>query len=175
MITYEIISKESEENLQLPNEPFEIFGQLIVTRSENEWAYETKLFDQTDFMVFPAENYSFDAIDEKGFAFGAYMSEKCVGLAIFEYSWNKTIYLMDLKVTKNYRRKGIAHRLIHAGKERAKELNFKGIYTIAQDNNLGACQFYLKSGFSIGGFNTMDYRHTAQKDKADVYFYQDFE
>ena len=53
MITYEIISKESEENLQLPNEPFEIFGQLIVTRSENEWAYETKLFDQTDFMVFP--------------------------------------------------------------------------------------------------------------------------
>lgn len=175
MITYKIISKEEEEDLLLPNEPFQIFGQLIVTRSENEWAYKIKTFEHTDSMVFPDENYSFETVNKNGFAIGAYTGEKCVGLAIFEYNWNKTLYLMDLKVTKDYRRKGIARELIRVGNDRAKQLEYEGIYTVAQDNNLAACQFYLRNGFTIGGFNTLDYRHTSQKDKADVYFYQDID
>ena len=175
MITYQIITNESEKDLLLPNEPFEIFGQLIVTRSANEWMYETKLFEKSESLIFPDENYSFKNINQKGFAIGAYDDDKCVGLAIFEFNWNKTLYLMDLKVKSNYRKQGIAGKLITAGKVKAKQLHYKGIYTIAQDNNLGACQFYLKSGFVIGGLNTMDYRHTHQHNKSDIYFYQDID
>jgi len=173
MISYRKITQETEDDLRLPNEPFDIFGRLIVLRSENKWAYETKEFDQIETMCFPDAVYSFEAIDKNGFAVGAYDGPKCIGLAIFEYNWNKYLYLMDLKVNNEYREKGIASQLLKFGQDQAKALNYQGIYTIAQDNNLGACKFYLKSGFVIGGFNTMDYRHTSQREKADVYFYLD--
>lgn len=175
MITYRKITKETEKDLQIPNEPFDIFGRLIVKRSADEWSYETEMFEKVETMRFPDENYTFEAIDGKGFAVGAYDGDKCVGLAIFEHNWNKYLYLMDLKVSGDYRKKGIAGQLLKAGQELAKELDYRGIYTVGQDNNLAACKFYLKSGFVIGGFNTMDYRHTSQQDKADVYFYLDNE
>lgn len=173
MINYRKITKETKAALDLPNEPFKIFGRLIVTRSEDKWTYETKTWASSETMTFPDEKYIFEEIAEKGFAVGAYDGVQCVGLAVFEYNWNKYLYLMDLKVNSAYRSQGIASRLIEWGQDQAIKLNVQGIYTIAQDNNLGACQFYLKNGFVIGGFNTMDYRHTPQQDKADVYFYLD--
>ena len=36
--------------------------------------------------------------------------------------------------------------------EVATEHGYRGIYAVAQDNNLAACKFYLKNGFVIGGF-----------------------
>ncbi len=171
MMTYQKITKKREKDLLLPNEPFDLLGKLLVTRSADQWAYATTLFEQTQTMVFPDEAYSFETIDKKGFAVGAYDGETCVGLAIFEDNWNKYLYLMDLKVNKGYRKRGIASQLIAAGQEQAAQLNYRGLYTIAQDNNLGACLFYLREGFVIGGYNTMDYCHTSQQDKADVYFY----
>ena len=48
-----------------------------------------------------------------------------------------------------------------------------GIYTEAQDNNLGACLFYLKSGFIIGGIDTKIYSFTPQENKKDIIFYLD--
>ncbi|UTI85064.1 hypothetical protein NIT60_13990 [Mammaliicoccus sciuri] len=51
----------------------------------------------------------------------------------------------------------------------------KGIYTIAQDNNLNANRFYLKYGFEIGGLNTKSYQFTQQKGKFDIYYYLDFD
>lgn len=41
------------------------------------------------------------------------------------------------------------------------------------DNNLGACLFYIKRGFVIGGLNTNVYKGTKQEGKADIYFYCD--
>lgn len=174
MITYRKITKEREQDLHLPNEPFDLFGRLIVSRIGNQWLYDTERFKNTTSMVFPNESYTFEEVDKKGFAVGAYIGEMCVGLAIYEYTWNKFLYLMDLKVKSQVRKKGIASGLIKAGQHYANESDMQGIYTVAQDNNLGACMFYLKQGFVIGGFNTMDYQHTSQQGKADVYFYKTF-
>ena len=60
-----------------------------------------------------------------------------------------------------------------AAEELAREKGYRGIYVIAQDNNLGACLFYLKCGFRIGGFDTEIYRGTAQEGKSDIIFYLD--
>lgn len=52
---------------------------------------------------------------------------------------------------------------------------YRGLYTQGQDNNLGACLFYLRSGFRIGGLDTDLYRHTKQEGKADIIFYTECE
>ena len=63
--------------------------------------------------------------------------------------------------------------VIERAKELAREKGYRGIYVIAQDNNLGACLFYLKCGFRIGGFDTEIYRGTVQEGKSDIIFYLD--
>ena len=83
------------------------------------------------------------------------------------------MYLYDLKVNKEFRRKGIAEELISSGLKLVRSLGYAGIYTIGQDNNLAACKFYLKQNFVIGGLNTNDYKHTKQEGKSNIYFYLD--
>ena len=39
---------------------------------------------------------------------------------------------------------------------------------------LGACLFYIKEGFEIGGYDTHVYQGTNQQDKADIIFYLSF-
>lgn len=55
-------------------------------------------------------------------------------------------------------------------KEIAVQNGYCGLYTQGQDNNPGACLFYLHSGFYIGGLDTNVYRHTKQEGKADILF-----
>jgi hypothetical protein len=59
--------------------------------------------------------------------------------------------------------------------EVAKLRSYKGIYTRAQDNNLGACLFYLNNGFVIGGIDTHVYKGTSQEGKIDILFYKQIE
>ena len=49
----------------------------------------------------------------------------------------------------------------------------QGVSLQAQDNNLSACLFYLKTGFRIGGLDTEGYNGTTQEGKADISFYRD--
>lgn len=174
MITYCKITKERAKDLHLPNEPFALCGELVVSRMENQWVYDTDFYEKKTSMVFPNENYTFEEVDKKGFAVGAYRDKTCVGIAIYEYNWNKFLYLMDLKVNSQYRKKGIASELLKVGQHYAEKLEYQGLYTIAQDNNLAACKFYLKQNFVIGGLNTMDYQQTSQQGKTDIYFYKTF-
>lgn len=171
IMNYKKITEENKKDLLLPNEPFDLWGKLMVDRKNSEWTYAIEQFEEIETMVFPEEKYEFAQIQENGFAIGAYHEGKCVGLAIYQYNWNKYIYLYDLKVKRAFRKRGIASELIKEGLSEAEALGYKGIYTVGQDNNLTACLFYLNQGFEIGGFNTRDYDYTKQEGKADVYFY----
>lgn len=173
MINVERITNKNQNALELPNEKFELYGKLIVTRENNIWNYH-EVSTETESMIFPDENYQLELINQKGFALGAFENNKCVGLAIFENNWNKYLYLSDLKIASSHRRKNIATKLLDAATSEAKENQICGIYTIAQDNNLSANRFYLRYGFEIGGLNTKNYNFTNQKGKYDIYYYLDF-
>lgn len=176
MIEIKRIAETTKNDINIPNEPFTLWGKMIPTYDGIKWAYTTEKFEESKIseMVFPNENYDFDALKKECFFVGAYNEcGKCVGLAIYRHDWLKYLYLDDLKVCKEYRGHGIGKLLLDEGKKIAAENGYRGIYTIGQDNNLSACLFYIKSGFVIGGFNTHEYGGTNQANKSNVYFYLD--
>ncbi|MFK3938025.1 GNAT family N-acetyltransferase [Alkalihalobacillus sp. NPDC078783] len=170
----EQVTEETKESLSLSNEPFQLFGELLVTRSNGSWEYSERTFDQRTEKTFPEENYSFENISQKGFAVAAYDQGQCVGLAVFEIGWNKYCYLSDLKVKENNRGRGISKQMLDFAMNLAKEKHCKGLSTIAQAYNLAANRFYLKYGFEIGGLNTRDYEFTSERGNSDIYYYLNF-
>lgn len=169
------ITEENKKDLNIKNEAFPLYGRMVPMYDGNEWTYKTVLFDEKDVesMTFPDENYNFEDLSKDSICVGAYDNDVCVGLAIFQHSWNKYLYLYDLKVNGTYRKQGSGRMFIEAGKEIAKEHGYIGVYTQGQDNNLAACLFYIKNGFAIGGIDTKVYTGTKQADKSDIVFYLD--
>ena len=175
MITISVINDRNKADINLPNEAFALIGRMIPSYTNEIWEHTIEKYEETEIseMCFPDENYDYDARKENTFFVGAYENEKCIGLAILQKSWHKYIYLYDLKVCRDWRKCGVGSLLIEKAKEIAKENNYNGIYTVGQDNNLAACQFYIKTGFQIGGFDNHVYKGTNQEGKADIYFYFD--
>ena len=172
MIEIKRITEENKQDLNIPNEPFRMPGRLLPMLRDGLWSYRTEIFPEALTMVFPDENYDFDEISAKGVIYGAYEDGQCIGVAIYQDYFLKHMYLYDLKVNASARGKGIGRLLIEAGMEAAKERGYMGLYTVAQDNNLNACMFYLKAGFEIGGFDNHVYDGTSQEGKADIIFYK---
>lgn len=166
------ITSETASDLNIPNEPFELIGKMIPSLQNGQWQYETVHFEESTTMVFPDEAYDFEKMKENFVAIGAYVEGKCAGIALLEHDCFKYIYLNDLKVNQGFRGLNIGSALIEASKKEARALGYHGIYTIAQDNNLKACLFYLKNGLEIGGVNTHVYKGTNQSEKINIYFYE---
>lgn len=174
-ISYRIIDQEHSEDIRLKNDPFPLYGRMIPSLQAGKWSHEVHLFseEQRREMCFPDENYDYASMSKEYTFIGAYNGEKCVGLSIMQDKWFKYMYIEDLKVSQDYRGKGIGRGLIEKSMEVAREKKYNGIYLVGQDDNLAACQFYLQVGFEIGGFDDHVYRGTAQEGKGDIYFYLD--
>lgn len=140
-MSIQIKAIHNQIDINLPNEPFKIWGQMIPSLENGKWDYTIKRFEQTSTQCFPNENYDYD---DNAIYLGAYEGEKCIGLAILQKDMFKYLYLDDLKVNSAYRKHGIGSKLIAACMNEAKKRKMQGIYTIGQDNNLSACLFYLK-------------------------------
>lgn len=166
------IDAQHKSDINIPNEHFRIFGKVIPSYHDERWTYEVVRYAPEDIteMCFPNENYDYDAMSDSVFL-GAYDGENCIGLAILQPGFFQYMYLYDMKVNKKYRGQHIGKMLIEKAKEIVAEQGYCGLYTQGQDNNLGACLFYLNSGFYIGGLDTNVYRHTKQEGKADILFY----
>lgn len=173
-IQVRIIDKEHSADINIPNQPFKLFGRMVPSYVNEQWSYTSEMFSEVEEMCFPDENYDFDVLSKNHVFIGAYDGEKCIGLAILRHGWMKYMYLYDLKVDIAYRGKNVGAMLIEKSKEVAKDNHYNGIYLQAQDNNLAACKFYIKSGFVIGGLNTKVYQGTSQEGKKDILFYLDF-
>ncbi len=176
MLEIKIIDEARRADINLPNEPFELSGRMIPSYCDGHWScnFVSLAPEEASEMCFPDENYDYDAMTgEKNIFLGAYDGESCCGLAILQPGFFRYMYLYDLKVCRNYRRRHIGTLLIGKAKEVATGLGYRGLYTQAQDNNPGACRFYLREGFYIGGIDTNVYKWTSQEGKTDIIFYLD--
>lgn len=175
MLEIRIIDVEHKQDINIPNEPFLLFGRMIPSYTNEQWQNSIVRFreDEISETCFPDENYDYDKLSKTSVFVGAYDSNKCIGLAILQQAMMKYMYLYDLKVNRNYRGQQIGKMLIDKSKEVAVSQGYKGLYTKGQDNNLGACLFYLKNGFVIGGLDTHVYVGSSQERTSDILFYFD--
>lgn len=67
------------------------------------------------------------------------------------------IVIWDIRVSNEYRHKGIGSKLIDFAKEIAINLNVKEIHIETQNNNVKACDFYSKQGAKIIALDTQAY------------------
>ncbi|MBQ7604711.1 MAG: GNAT family N-acetyltransferase [Clostridia bacterium] len=169
------INEERREDINIPNEPFPLRGRMIPALTDGVWSHTFVSLprEERGEMTFPDENYDFSEMSKDCVFVGAYDGDVCVGLAIYQKQLFGYLYLYDLKVCRRYRRAGVGSLLIEYGERLAKKYGLRGIYAVCQDNNQGACRFYLKNGFEIGGFNNRVYAGTKQESKGDIYFYRD--
>lgn len=175
MIETRQIDAAHKRDINLTNEPFALTGRMVPAYRDKAWSYTVEPFAPEDVgeMCFPDEDYDYEAMKENSVFLGAYDGEECVGLAILQEAFFKYMYLYDLKVSGACRGQGVGRALMEKAGEVCKERGYRGIYTQGQDNNLGACRFYLKAGFRIGGLDTEVYKGTKQEGKADILFYRD--
>ena len=171
MIETRIITSEHKNDINIKNEPFTVYGRLIPSLENGVWSFSRKTFKDSFEMRFPDEKYDFENMSGSSVFIGAYDGEKCVGLSVLQRAFFKYMYLYDLKVNAEYRRKGVGEALIRASMQEARKRGYNGLYAVCQDNNLAACDFYLKCGFRIGGADTEVYKGTPQKGKTDILFY----
>ena len=117
MIEIRQIDKQHSGDINIQNEPFELFGKMIPSLENGKWGYDILRFppEETEEMCFPDENYCFDDMTDSVFL-GAYDGEKCVGLAVLQPGFFKYMYLYDLKVDRAYRGRHIGKMLIDAAK-----------------------------------------------------------
>lgn len=172
-VTIRQIDYAHRQDLNLPNQPFPLFGRMIPRYTDGQWSYTVEQAAEVTEMCFPDENYDYAALSPDCTFLGAYDGERCVGLAILRRGFFRYLYLEDLKVDRAWRGKGVGAKLIARAKEAAREAGYRGLYAVAQDNNLGACLFYIGTGFRIGGLDTEVYKGTRQEGKSDILFYLD--
>lgn len=170
-IMIKLVDQNHKDDINIVNESFDLVGKFLPSYVNRKWSHDISYFEESSEMCFPDENYDFEQLSKNSVILGAYVGHKCVGIAILQNYWFKYMYLYDLKVNKSYRNSHVGSMLMEKAKEVAKLSNYNGIYTRAQDNNLGACMFYLKNGFAIGGVDTNVYKGTSQEDKIDILFY----
>lgn len=77
MTEIRLIDAQHSKDINLPNEPFKLFGRLIPKYSDGKWSWETELFapENASEMRFPDEHYDFEQMSENCTFIGAYDGE----------------------------------------------------------------------------------------------------
>lgn len=59
-------------DINIPNEPFELIGRMIPTYVNEQWGYQTVLFEPENVskMCFPNEDYDYEAMKRRPCVFG---------------------------------------------------------------------------------------------------------
>jgi ribosomal protein S18 acetylase RimI-like enzyme len=68
-------------------------------------------------------------------------------------AWNRTIWLVDIRVRRRLRGRGLGSALVGTLKRIADSSGVRGISVETQITNFPAIQFYRAQGFEVTGFN----------------------
>ena len=88
----------------------------------------------------------------------AYADGQLAGQIILHKHWNNYAYVADIAVDVKFRKLGIGRTLMSQAVQWAKSKNLPGIMLETQNNNVGACRFYERFGFQLGGFDRLLYK-----------------
>lgn len=169
------MDKSNKVDVNETNDTFSLFGRIIPVFQNEKWSYSEELFEEPKETKFPDDNLDWDDYinNENKIVFFVYKFDKCVGQIRIVKQVNKFCYIENIAVVKLMRNCGIGKMLIDKAEEWAKERNLTGLSLEAQDDNLGACRFYVNQGFEIGGIDVLVHLNHPNIDRA-IYWYKVF-
>ncbi len=153
-LTREYLKEFEKVRLKL----IKVFGRLRPTFDGKRWASFEELFEKPCIKIYPREDRDLskyiDACDKTVFLA---VSDRAEGQITLRSNWNNFAYIEELYVLEAVRGQGIGRRLVKRAEDWAAERRLKGLMLETQDLNLAACRFYAKTGFRIGGTDTLLY------------------
>ncbi|WP_369903061.1 GNAT family N-acetyltransferase [Bacillus manliponensis] len=178
------IELEDLGNLTEIDDSFHIDSKLVLSMVDNTIAYTVKdipsykksyLEDSYIENQEDVQDYREYIDNPNKVMFLAFMNQHLIGQVIVKRHWNGFAYVEDIKVDKQFRKLGVGKRLLEKVKFWTQANEMPGIMLETQTNNVGACKFYEKSGFVIGGFDFLIYKGIhAESDEAAIYWYLRF-
>ena len=105
----------------------------------------------------PERYCSYTGRDDRAL-FVAWDEAKFIGYVAVAQSWNNYAQIDDISVDVSARRKGAGRLLLNAAIEWAHSRALPGLRLETQSNNVAACCFYERHGFTLGGFDRHLYR-----------------
>jgi Acetyltransferases len=104
-----------------------------------------------------------NSIISQGHSFGAYYEGELIGWIIGDFrSWNNSLFIESLLVSKAFRGQNIGRLLIKAVNREARELQCRIVELETQNTHYQAIKFYQEAGFAITGINTKLYNDSAE-------------
>ncbi|MCF2649021.1 GNAT family N-acetyltransferase [Niallia sp. Sow4_A1] len=145
------------EDINKTNDYFKLYGRVVPSLQSGKWSYKEILFEEIRETRFPDDKLDWSQYinREDKALFLAYMNNTCIGQIRIMKDWNRFCYIENIATKKDYRGNGIGKLLLNKAEEWAKQRNLIGMSLEAQDDNLGACRFYVKQGFILGGADTL--------------------
>lgn len=160
------------------NEPFPVIGRIIPELRDGIWSWREELFSEPWEKLYPADDcdYSKYIDNPDKIVYLAYENDRCIGQIILRRDWNRYAFIEDICVARACRGQGVGAALIRRATEWARDSGLNGLALETQDNNILACRFYAKCGFSIGGVNTMFYQNFDKPycDETAIFWYMKF-
>lgn len=162
-------------DIHTTNDYFTLFGKIIPSLQSGQWTYEEVLFDEPKKTRFPDDRLDWNEYinQEDKMLFLAYMNQVCIGQIRIIKDWNRFCYIENIATKKEFRGSGVGTLLLNKAEEWANQKNLVGMSLEAQDDNLGACRFYVKQGFVLGGADTLKQSYTPNIDTT-LYWYKLF-
>jgi len=96
--------------------------------------------------------------DSERAVFFAKKEEEAIGYLIVSRCWSGFAIIDDIAVDSRYRGRGVARRLMDQALAWTRDGGMPGVRLETQSNNVGACCFYARSGFVLGGHDRCLYQ-----------------
>ncbi len=105
--------------------------------------------------------------DARAIVYFAFAENKCVGQCVAKSDEHQLCELLDLRTDSRHRRQGMGTALLNAVVDWAHARGLAGIRAETTDDCPAACQFFERSGFTLGGVDMLRlYSDPAQADRA---------
>ncbi|QND51071.1 GNAT family N-acetyltransferase [Phyllobacterium sp. 628] len=133
---------------------FQVESRLVLSAADGVIVYQAipvepyiKRYDEED------ELADYIGASDKA-AFLALIDQTPAGLLQLSENWNNYALIDNIAVDSQFRRTGMGRILIDQAIQWARSRGLAGVMLETQDNNVAACTFYRRCGFTLRGFDT---------------------
>ena len=93
----------------------------------------------------------------------AWLDEQLAGQLLIEGYKHRLARVRDIRVEMTMRRRGVGEAMLALAEDWARAKDFHGLTAETQDVNAGACQFFTRCGFELGGIDMLRYVARSQQ------------